>query len=368
MPFATMDDHAAGVAGVIASRHGHHLGIAPNAQLFIGGSGQGDTSQLVQVMHASRNWGAGIINNSWGSTHANRRPAAASRACDQFGLWWNRTIVVSAGNNGAFTDWRQGLVGDPGMFYNGLSVGAVDDRRTVATWDDRIAPYSSYVNPYSVRNDRQKPDLVAPGGFNPTGHGVITTSNQSPFLSPMDGTSFASPAVAGGAALLMQRSAPLQHWPEAVKAILMATAMQNIEGSGRMSDRDGVGSIMLDRADDTARGFGRSGWSGIVYGPNRPFVTDVRRIYLVAGKRTRVVIAWNQNPNYHLYQVQPCADLDLQILRPNGTVRAGSYSWDNNFEIVDFTPDTTGLHTIRIRRHRLDMSPGYLGFAWYQLP
>jgi hypothetical protein len=45
-----------------------------------------------------------------------------------------------------------------------------------------------------------------------------------------------------------------------------------------------------------------------------------------------------------------------------------SSSWDNTYEIVDFTAPTTGVYKLRVHKFRCDMSPRYLGYAWYQLP
>jgi hypothetical protein len=43
-------------------------------------------------------------------------------------------------------------------------------------------------------------------------------------------------------------------------------------------------------------------------------------------------------------------DLDLQVYGPNGNLVGGSYSWDNPFESLDFTPTTSGYYTFKISR------------------
>ncbi len=189
-------------------------------------------------------------------------------------------------------------------------------------------------------------------------------TNNSPWLGTSDGTSFAAPVVSGTAALLMQRSGPLSTWPESVKAILMATALQNVEGNRRLSNKDGAGGVQADHADNVARGV-NGGWGGIAYDGSRQR-TQLSQIQLTSGQRVRVVIAWNQNPTYEFYAQRPSADLELEIVRPDGSVKVGSYSFDNNFEIVDFAADVTGPHRIRVVRNRLDVAPGYVGWAWYR--
>ncbi len=89
-------------------------------------------------------------------------------------------------------------------------------------------------------------------------------------------------------------------------------------------------------------------------------------MYLYAGTRTRVAIAWDTDPTYWDYPLRPSADLDLEVVSPSGSVVAGSYSWDNTYEIVEFTPSVTGTYKLRVRKYRCDLSPRWLGWAWRQ--
>lgn len=350
-----LDNHASMVAGVIASRHGTHRGIAPNALIYSAGSCRGRESELRSATEAAKNWGVRIINNSWNNTSTSRVPNGLARYLDRIVGVDNRLVVQSAGNTGNLT--RQ--VPNPATFYNGLTVGSFDDRGTVSTWDDRMSSFSATLNPISMNSDRVKPEIAAPGS------NITTLKNTSSWLVTGSGTSFAAPAVSGTAALMMQRNSNLRSWPETTKAILMATALLNIEGDARLSTADGAGGVQADRADDVTRGF-RGGWNGLNYTQNSSTNRNVRTMYLTAGRRTRVVLAWNQDTNYSRYAERPAVDLDLQILRPNGSVQAGSYSWDNTYEIVDFTPTVSGWHTIRVRRHRTSGSINGIGVAWYQ--
>ncbi|HMO13650.1 MAG TPA: S8 family peptidase [Pirellulaceae bacterium] len=359
MTYTSLHWHAASVAGVIASRHSTHRGIAPFVQLYVGGSHAGWDSELQQSMTWARTWGARVINNSWGYDDTSRVPNAMARYLDNLVFTHRMTVVNSAGNRGAQTVPN---VTNPATAYNIITVGSFDDRNTLLTADDVMSTFSSYLNPTSTSGDRIKPEVVAPGTA------IINLTNASPWLhGGVNGTSFSAPAVSGIAALIMQRAPSLQQWPEVVKAIIMATALQNLEGAARLSTRDGAGGVQAHLADDVTRGV-NGGWGGTNYNTNAAFTTNLRTISLVAGKRTRVVIAWNNNPNYASYASRPSADVDLQILGPNGQVVIGSYSFDNTYEIVDFVPSVTGNYTIRARKHRMDMTPGYLGYAWYRVP
>jgi hypothetical protein len=89
-------------------------------------------------------------------------------------------------------------------------------------------------------------------------------------------------------------------------------------------------------------------------------------MYLYSGYKTRVVIVWPQNPNYAYYSSKPSADLDLQVKNPSGSLVASSSSFDNTYEIVEFTPTVTGYYTIDVAKWRCDLAPNGIGWAWYQ--
>ena len=43
-------------------------------------------------------------------------------------------------------------------------------------------------------------------------------------------------------------------------------------------------------------------------------------------------------------------DLDLTVIAPNGGVVASSASYDNAYEVVNFTPSVSGQYKIRVKR------------------
>ncbi len=55
----------------------------------------------------------------------------------------------------------------------------------------------------------------------------------------------------------------------------------------------------------------------------------------------------------------------MQIIGPGGNVVAGSYSWDNTYEIVDFVAPTTGTYRLRVTKYRCNYTPKWLGWAWH---
>ena len=116
--------------------------------------------------------------------------------------------------------------------YNGLTVGNHDDTATAMSGD------SVFRNPSSAHGDRELPEIAANGT-------AVTTVGLT-----MSGTSMASPAAAGCAALIQNVDGTLKSWPEGCRAILLAGAKRNIAGNTWWQDvtanvdaSDGTGAV-----------------------------------------------------------------------------------------------------------------------------
>ncbi len=355
---SAVSPHSTGVAGIMRSTHSSVRGIAPAATLRVGGSCDGVSSELQNRSTAAADWGARAINLSWGA-NTNRVPGANDRFYDNMVINRYRSIVVAAGNR-AGRCAGDGNILSPALAYNIVTVGNFDDGNTKSWPGDSMNECSSWRDPSSTNSDREEPDVSAPGT------NINSTTTASPWTGDIgSGTSYAAPMVTGMIALLIQRNSTLGSWPEAVRAILMTSAVHNIEGATRLSEYDGAGGVHAVMADDIARGY-LGGWTGMNYNCTTASPYTVKSVYLTAGKRTRIAIAWDNDPAFSSYASQPGADLDLQIVNPSGSAVTGSYSYDNTYEIVQFTPITTGTYRIRVTRPRCDYSPKYLGVAWKQ--
>lgn len=356
---AAASGHSTGVAGIIRSTHGVHRGAAPGATLRAGGSCGGVSAQLMAASTRAMDWNARALNLSWGA-NIGLTPGPLDRFYDNAVLNRWRTVVKSAGNEAGPCGSGTGNITSPGLAYNVISVGNFDDANTTAWGGDFMNACSSWRDPVSWMNDREKPEVAAPGS------NINSTTTAFPWTGPIgSGTSFAAPLVTGATALMIQRNGFFSVWPEAVKALLMVTAVHNIEGATRLSERDGAGGIALDRVDDVAGGV-TGGASGQGYNCASPVNIDVALPWLASGILTRIAIVWDNDPAYVNYATRPSADLDLRILSPGGATVASSASWDNTYEIVEFTPTTTGFHRIRVNKFRCDRSPQWLGWAWRQ--
>jgi subtilisin family serine protease len=230
-------------------------------------------------------------------------------------------------------------------------------------------PTSSYRDPVSLHNDRQKPDVAAPGTA------MLSATTATPWIGDhfadgieITGTSFSAPVVTGISAILMQRNNALRFWPEAVRAILMASATHNIEGSARSSDKDGAGGVEATWADYVAQRSVYGDWNGMAYNCSYPQNYTVKSVFLSQGDRLRAVIAWDNPTAYANYANQPSADLDLYLDNASGTPVSSSASYDGTSEIVDFSAPANGWYSIRVHKFRCDLSPNYLGWACEIIP
>jgi subtilisin family serine protease len=353
--------HSTAVAGIMKSFDIHHRGIAPAAALRAGGSCSGVASELMSATDRATLAGARVLNYSLGRD-IGRQVDGFSRFLDDVVANRFRTVVAAAGNSAWCFVFFCGSanVESPGTGLNVLTVGGLDDRDTASRRDDTMYGDSSWRNPISRHGGRDKPELVAPAvdlqgphGFGGLGH-------------VGSGTSFAAPAVTGGAALLIQANRTLAVWPEAIKAILIATALHNIEGNRTRSPKDGAGGIMLFEADQVAVRK-KGNWGTLRYrcrfAPLRDRVTSVQ---LRAGIPARAALVFSTRPGLPDYPDQPSTDLDLVVTGPSGNTIASSRSFDNTYEAVEFQPTQAGTYSIDIIRHRCDADPPFAAWAWWQ--
>ncbi|WBB55330.1 S8 family serine peptidase [Verrucosispora sp. WMMD573] len=145
-----------------------------------------------------------ILTNSWGCPPIEGCDPAALRPAAQALEAAGILVVAAAGNTGPFC----GSVQDPPAPYaDVLTVGAVDDRRRVTDFSSR-GPTVAGVT---------KPDLMAPGA------GIISAMPGGGY-AVLDGTSMATPQVAGVVALMWSANPELVGDLDRTRRILRETA------------------------------------------------------------------------------------------------------------------------------------------------
>ncbi|WP_395365624.1 S8 family peptidase [Streptomyces sp. YH02] len=264
--------HVASIAaGTGATSGGRFKGVAPGAEVISGkvldDNGFGDDSAILAGMEWAAAEGADVVNLSLGgpdSPGVDPLEAAVDRLSAEKGI----LFAIAAGNEG---ESGASTVGSPGSADAALTVGAVDK-------DDRLAAFSS-TGP-RVGDGAVKPDVTAPGvaitAAAAAGSEIDTrpgTPHPAPGYLQIDGTSMATPHVAGAAAILKQRH---PDWKATeLKGALTASA----EGGAYTAFQQGSGRVQVDRAlaqsviaDPVALNFGTARWP---HADDRPLTRKV---------------------------------------------------------------------------------------------
>jgi len=336
-------DHPTWVAGVIASRHSTHRGMASNSTL-ISANGDYDTNGSLE---AATDWGAAraqVLNHSWGSKNiANNTLNAFDRRLDYIARTAFRLNVHAAGNHGAPNCGQANPttvygVESPGRGYNTLTVGGYDDHNTIAWADDDRYDCSASGWPVGdgAGGTHVKPEVDA-GAVNIVSL-AQTTSSTSPLSGGLWGTSFAAPAMSGLAADMMEADSQLAGSPVATRALAMVGALRS---PGDRPAIDGTASIHAVEVGPW--------WFQGVDASSFPKTYEV---YAAEGQRVRFAIGWLSNVTLsgstYSNDAIP-ADLDLTVYRSDGTTFVvNSNSSYNNFELVDFYAPANDTYRFRV--------------------
>ncbi|WP_372671873.1 S8 family serine peptidase [Amycolatopsis kentuckyensis] len=220
--------HGTHVASTIAGSGAKYRGVAPDATLAVGkvldDSGSGTFDQILAGMQwAASEAHARVVNMSLGGGPSDGTDPV-SEAVNTLSRQYGTLFVVAAGNFG-----QDESVATPAAADAALAVAAVSKQ-------DVLSPFSS--RGPRVGDGAAKPDVAAPGES-------ITAAWPGGGYQTLDGTSMASPHVAGSAAILAQ-----QHpdWTaDRLKAALTSTATPIDAGPAAV----GTGRVDVARATTT---------------------------------------------------------------------------------------------------------------------
>jgi hypothetical protein len=348
--------------------HGH----APDCDLY-----SANTSGVDALRWAVRDQHCTVVSQSF---HRGTEPGGSGLQSDDLlkdwlALRWPYpTILQAAGNFWAgdsdnITPPEDEFVNHKG--YNSLAIGNHDDTASAMSGD------SVFRNPTTAHGDRELPELAANG----TG---VSANGQT-----KSGTSFAAPATAGVTALLQDVDSVLCSWPEGCRAILMASAGRNVRGStwwqdviNRVDARDGAGAVDAQAgvaiaqqrrwrdAPATRRGWDVGTLSSSVVGSDRlaTFRYRIAVSNLIFFPTVRVALAWDSAVTTASSGDTATAstltvDLDLLVRDSRGVQVASAASWDNSYEVVEFSASRGETYEIVIRRWSGADNVWY-GVAW----
>jgi subtilisin family serine protease len=205
---------AATVAGTGEGSDGLRKGVAPGARLMNGkvleSSGSGQVSWAIDAMEWAAANGAEIISMSLQAGFTDGTDPF-SEAVNELTESSGVLFTIAAGNFGNAGQ----TVTTPGTAASALTVGAVDKSNVLAGFSSR----GPRLGDYGI-----KPDVTAPGVGIIAARAAGTGLGQpvDDLYTMLDGTSMATPHVAGAAAILKQQ---FPDWaPEQVKAALVSTA------------------------------------------------------------------------------------------------------------------------------------------------
>ncbi|MCG6187894.1 S8/S53 family peptidase [Maribellus maritimus] len=368
-------NHSQNVHAIIRNKEsGTPNGHAPGCSLYSANDKDRDA-----LTWAVKDKGCTVINQSF---HRSSEPGSAALSSDDIYGDYLATrypyplIVHAAGN---FWNGDPDNINPPSSEYvnhkgyNTISVGNHNDDASA------MSASSTFRNPGTSHGDRELPEISA-NGVGVTADGITMT-----------GTSQASPAVVGVSALLQGTNSTLKHWPEGCRAILLASATKNVVGntwwqdvSGGVDAKDGAGAVNACEGVNVAknRRWGnapatRRGWdvgllSSSSFGSDKKSTFEYKVSvpnYIWGPRKVKVALAWTSKTKktsflfWSWYMSKLKVDLDLMIYDENGALVGYSGSWDNSYEIAEFTGQPGKTYTIKIRRWSGTESTWY-GIGW----
>ncbi len=314
---------------------------------------------------------ARIQTNSWGSENLVGQYTSDSRSADSFTYDYPKFLVLfSAG------DMAEMGVNPPSTAKNVLSVGST----TTGAYDSETlgaVHASSSVGP--TLDGRIKPDLVAPGvmlcsaraqeaAFATGGpcSSTIHDDGSTPLYMTLNGSSMATPVVAGAAAMARQYLREVAGISEPRSDLIRALLVNGAEDLGEPdvpNPSEGWGQLNLTNSLYPTKG-GQN--LSVLFDYDRDLLPGHSFIYtfeLFEGVGFDATLAWNDREGSATADQNASRlinDLDLTITSPEGTVYRGNNFVDgisssggnrdqlNNLERVSLPTAEAGMWTIQI--------------------
>ena len=386
---AYISSHATEVTGAAVSQNATYKGVAPGAGWWTGQttSPAGTTTVRTQTI-AAETFGQGlddlngnpveVITLSIGMDGNTAGTDQWSLALDHIVNTNGRTVTVAAGNDGPGIGTLNGL---PTGAYNVITVGATGDTNGNPSQDYSVLADFSSRGPTS--DGRCKPDIVAPGS-------VIHLPTLNNGWADGDGTSFATPLVAGGAALLIDMGQDLGYStdPKVIKSVLLNSAdkldgwnqtptrpLDYGQGAGQMNLRSAGRQYQFAEKDPGV--VSGIGWDRqtLAHNEEKLYTMDVD---LPAGAMVTATLTWDrivatdrEDVKKVIYSLDHLDDLNLQLYRQDDPLRAvaASVSTVDNVEHVYYTVPQAGRYLIGVEMSGAGAGDSETyGLAWRVTP
>jgi len=304
-----VEEHTTNMAKIIAGSDG----LAPDATIynaFLSGSPDDEIEWLLDK-------GVDIINMSYSDSETpNGKYNSDTAYIDYIAKEYKVLIVAAAGNYGSLT---AGYVSNPGLGYNVLTVGAVNQykaRMIYSSFCEEDGPY--------------KPNLVAMCGISFPGE-----------LTDIAGTSVSCALTTGLVACLFEKHRELKGNPQRTIALLMANAerirpeLASYSLYNGMDDEYGVGKVDYKES------------SRMIYGsnniPHTSFVSNGDTYYniynLFPGESIDVCLVSFTNADGKVSH-RDFTDFDIILSRFDNKQVVASRSSSSNIEYLHYTNDT----------------------------
>lgn len=461
------DRHATWVSLLMGGRPGganpghYQLGMAPDAQFFSGAIAtswpQGNSSfprftasfflspssistygpyraAMVNGLAAAGGTTrtADVINSSWIGTTSTTGTDQFSSVFDALANENPRTLLVTVAGNTSPSGVGPNRVPSPGAGYNDLTVAALTPNG--GAFDTFSAFSNGGPNDYSdpvngfIAIARQSVDIAAPGETLSTAYYGGQTGGNGPgvfgppaglpggpdyYSRAVQGTSFATPLVTGGAALLYDAAHTVftangdARDARVMKAVLKNSADKTLGwNNGQVAHPNGNGGVLTTTGLDDRVGAGRmnldnafdqflsgttdvAGTAGGSLGPVETIGWDFGHVAqgtpndylldqpLAGGSTFTATLDWFRDratSGLTSYVDQSLDNLDLELWRASGGLAtalvAESKSIYNNFEHFSFAIPSTGEYLLRVRWTSEifdtigDVNAEHYGLAW----